>query len=61
MEDSKFKLGDRVQKRDGNEYPGIVISVFVNRAGAICYVVELDPLFSGTMHIFTEEELEPRS
>jgi hypothetical protein len=58
---SKFKLGDRVQKRGGDEYPGLIVSVFTNRAGAICYVVELDPLFSGTMHIFSEEELELRS
>jgi hypothetical protein len=58
---SKFKLGDRVRKHSGDEYPGIVISVFTNRAGSICYVVELDPLFSGAMHIFKEEELELRS
>jgi hypothetical protein len=58
---SKFKLGDRVRKRDGDEYPGLVISVFIDRAGAVCYVVEVDPLFSGRHRIFNEEQLELRS
>jgi hypothetical protein len=57
----KFKLGDRVRKRGGDEYPGFIVSVFTNRAGAICYVVEVDPPFSGALHIFEEEELELRS
>jgi hypothetical protein len=56
----KFKLGDRVQKRGGDGYPGLVVSVFTNRAGAVCYVVEADPPFSEAFHIFNEEELELR-
>jgi hypothetical protein len=57
---SKFKLGDRVRKRGGDEYPGIVVSVFTSSAGAVCYVVEVDPPFSGSFQIFVEDALELR-
>jgi hypothetical protein len=58
---AKFKISDRVRKRTGYEYPGFVVSVFTNRAGAIRYVVEADhPAFSGMLHIFNEEQLEFR-
>ena len=32
----------RVKKRSGYEYPGFIVSVFTNRAGAVRYVVEAD-------------------
>ena len=35
-----FKIGDRVRKRAGHEYPGYIASVFTTRAGAVRYVVE---------------------
>jgi hypothetical protein len=57
---TKFKLGDRVRKRHGDEYPGLVVSVFTNLAGAVCYLVEADPPFSGKFQIFEEEQLELR-
>jgi hypothetical protein len=58
---AKFKIGDRVRKRSGYEYPGFVVSVFTNRAGAVRYVIEADhPAFSGMLHIFNEEQLELR-
>jgi hypothetical protein len=58
---ANLKIGDRVRKRSGYEYPGFVVSVFVNRAGAVRYVVEADhPAFSGMLHIFNEEQLELR-
>jgi hypothetical protein len=58
---TKLKIGDRVRKRSGYEYPGFVVSVFTNRSGAVRYVVEADhPSFSGMLHIFNEEQLELR-
>jgi hypothetical protein len=56
-----FKVGDRVRKRVGYEYPGYIASVFTTRAGAVRYVVEADhPAFSGMLHIFNGEQLELR-
>jgi hypothetical protein len=58
---AKFRMGDKVRKRNGYEYPGFIVSVFTNRAGAVRYVVEADhPAFSGMLHIFNEEQLELR-
>ncbi len=57
-----FKIGDRVRKRAGYEYPGYIASVFTTRAGAVRYVVEADhPAFSGMLHIFNGEQLELRA
>jgi hypothetical protein len=55
---SKFKLGDRVRKRGGDEYPGLIVSVFTSSAGRTCYVVEVDPPFSEAFHVLEEEQLE---
>jgi hypothetical protein len=58
---SKFKLGDKVRKITGYEYPGIVVSVFATRGGAARYVVEADhPAFAGMLHIYSAEQLEMR-
>jgi uncharacterized protein with PIN domain len=58
---AKFRMGDKVRKRNGYEYPGFIVSVFTNRAGAVRYVVEADhPAFSGMLNIFNEEQLELR-
>jgi hypothetical protein len=57
-----LKVGDLVRKRAGYEYPGIIVSVFTTRAGAVRYVVEADhPGFAGMLHIFNGDQLEPRS
>ena len=57
-----FKVGDLVRKRAGYEYPGIIVSVFTTRAGAVRHVVEADhPGFAGMLHIFNGEQLEPRA
>ncbi len=59
MMDAAFKLGDRVKKRAGYAYPGFIVSVFTNRAGAVRYVVEADhPSFTGMLHIFNGDQLE---
>jgi hypothetical protein len=61
MTDVPFKVGDPVKKRSGYEYPGFIVSVFTNRAGAVRYVVEADhPAFAGMLHIFNGDQLEHR-
>src|SRR3954453_18804625 len=56
-----LEVGDLVRKRAGYEYRGIIVSVFMTRAGAVRYVVEADhPGFAGMLHIFNGEQLEPR-
>jgi hypothetical protein len=57
-----LKVGDKVRKRSGYEFPGIVVSVFTTRAGVVRVVVEADhPAFKGMLHIFGPEQLELRS
>jgi hypothetical protein len=61
MTEGPFKVGDQVKKRSGYEYPGFIVSVFTNRAGAVRYVVEADhPAFAGMLHIFNGDQLEHR-
>jgi hypothetical protein len=56
-----FKLGDLVKKRAGYEYPGVIVSVFTTRAGAVRYVVEADhTAFTGMLHVFNGDQLELR-
>jgi hypothetical protein len=56
-----WRRKNRVKKRSGYEYPGFIVSVFTNRAGAVRYVVEADhPAFSGMLHIFNGDQLEHR-
>ena len=55
------RLGDRVRKRGGDDYPGLVVSVFISSAGTISYLVELDPPFSERFWTLAEDELELRS
>jgi hypothetical protein len=57
--DRKIQDGRQGAERNGYEYPGFIVSVFTNRAGAVRYVVEADhPAFSGMLHTFNEEQLE---
>ena len=56
-----FKVGDLVRKRAGYEYPGIIVSVFRTRAGAVRYVEADHPGFAGMLHIFNGDQLEPRA
>jgi len=54
-----FRLYSYVQKRSGYKYPGMVMAVFVTRAGETRYVVEaIHPDFEGMLHIFSEEQLQ---
>lgn len=57
---ARFHEEDRVRKRSGYRFPGVVAAVFLNRKGEVRYVVEAtDPDFEGMLHIFNEEQLEP--
>jgi hypothetical protein len=59
---ASLKVGDQVKKRSGYEYPGVIVSVFTTRAGAVRYVVEADhPAFTGMLHMFNGDQLESRA
>ena len=50
-----FKIGDKVNKRMGYNFPGTVVSVFENLKGETRIVVEMDEY--GLLHIFSPEQL----
>jgi hypothetical protein len=53
------KVGDKVRKVKGYEWPGIVVSVFQNLKGQDRYVVECTvPEVAGALHIYNREQLE---
>ena len=55
-----FRVGDAVRKCAGYEYPGIIVSVFTTRAGAVRYVVEADhPAFAGMLQFSTQTSWSP--
>jgi hypothetical protein len=56
---SKFHLGDLVDKHRGYTFPGTVVSVFYTTKGDLRYVVELSGY--GLMHIFNEDQLVARN
>lgn len=56
-----FELGDRVEKRRGYRYPGVVVARFRSLDGCPRYVVEADHEdFRGMLHIFSPEQLVKR-
>lgn len=56
-----FELHQRVRKRNGYRFPGIVVSVFWTTTGKVRYVVEADSDdFKGMLHIFSNNDLESR-
>jgi hypothetical protein len=56
-----YDLGDKVNKRDGYKYPGVIVSVFTTLDGKVRYVVEADhPDFRGMLHIFGDNDIEER-
>jgi hypothetical protein len=57
---ARFVANDRVQKARGYRYPGVVVSRFLTLSGQVRYVVKaLHPDFTGMLHIFSDEQLEP--
>jgi len=55
---NKFKIGDKVEKVKGYQFPGTVVSVFTTTNGNIRLVVEMDNF--GLLHIFNEEQIKLR-
>ena len=58
-----FNVGDKVDKKCGYMYPGVVLSKFKTLNGEIRYVVELyheSGLGRGMLHIFNGEQLKLR-
>lgn len=60
----EFKIGDRVQKKLGYPFPGVVVGVFLVPAcdGEDSYYYRYDvlashSLFRGLLHIFNDEQL----
>ncbi len=53
---SKFKVGDRVYKPIGYEFPSTIVSVFETSSGAVRVVAEMDHY--KMLHIFNENQLE---
>lgn len=56
VNNSKFKIGDRVYKPNGYKFPGIVVAVFQTTTGEKRVVAEL--IDNGMLHIFSEAQLE---
>ena len=55
----ELKEKDRVRKRTGYSYPGVIVSVFRNLRGETRYVVEcVAQGCQGMLHIFNREQLE---
>ena len=52
----KFKIGDKVKKVKGYEFPGTIVSCFLTKEGNKRVVVEMTKF--GLLHIFNEEQLE---
>lgn len=54
----KFKIGDKVYKPKGYEFPDIVVSIFQTTKGETRIVAEFEN--NGMLHIFNENQLELR-
>lgn len=52
----KFKIGDKVIKPKGYNFPSTVVAVFETINGEKRVVAEMD--FFGLLHIFNENQLE---
>lgn len=55
-----FEVGDIVRRKDGAsyEFPGVVVSRFMNTNGQVRYVVECTAMGArGCLHIFSERDI----
>ena len=58
MDEQIFARGDRVEKRSGYRFPGIVRAAFTTISGEWRYVVEADnDDFAGMLHIYSASQL----
>jgi len=53
---TKFKIGDRVFKPKGYQFPGTIVSIFQTTKGETRIVAEMRD--NGMLHIFNESQLE---
>lgn len=54
-----IKVGDKVRKREGYRWPGVVVAHFQNLAGSERFVVECTvPEVAGALHIYNRNQLE---
>lgn len=60
MTDRPFNLHDKVQKKEGYRFPGIITG-FDSDAMNKCLVTTYHPEFVGMKHIFSFDQLEHRS
>lgn len=59
MVEDRMKVGTKVRKVKGYEWPGIVVSVFETLDGKVRYVVECTvPEVRGALHIYAPEQIE---
>jgi hypothetical protein len=56
--ETQFKVGDRVEKISGYQWPGVVVSVFETLTGERRVVVECTvAAVAGALHIYNEKQL----
>ena len=54
-----MKIGDKVQKTKGYQWPGVIVADFTNLKGQRRLVVECTvPEVAGALHIYNPEQLE---
>lgn len=53
-----MQIGDKVEKRKGYRWPGVVVAIFTNLKGETRIVVECTvPEVAGALHIYNPEQL----
>lgn len=50
-----MNVGDRVSKKSGYGFPGVIVAKFFTTTGNLRFVVEMDEFH--LLHIFNEEQL----
>lgn len=61
MEPFQFSIWDKVQKRNGYRWPGVVVGRFWTLRGQPRYVVECTvPEVRGALHIYSAKDLKRR-
>lgn len=50
-----FKIGDKVNKKEGYKFPGTVVSIFTTTKGKERFVIEMEEY--GLLHIFNPDQI----
>lgn len=54
-----MRVGDRVQKRSGYKWPGVIVAIFETLSGETRVVVECTvPDVAGALHIYSLAQIE---